>query len=112
MEMDKATSDNALKNLMQSLEADAAALQNNLNAVLSDAGCAPENKLRQLKKIRFQLVDGIHVTQQLLDKVDYVIREIKTALAAEAAANDQSFYMMKPAQPASSIKGMAPKLRK
>ncbi len=50
MEMDKATSDNALKNLMQSLEADAAALQNNLNAVLSDAGCVPENKLRQLKK--------------------------------------------------------------
>lgn len=88
MEMDKATSDNALKNLMQSLEADAAALQNNLNAVLSDAGCVPENKLRQLKKIRFQLVDGIHVTQQLLDKVDYVIREIKTALAAEAAAKD------------------------
>lgn len=112
MEMDKATSDNALKNLMQSLEADAAALQNNLNTVLSDAGCTPASQLRQLKKLRFQLVGSIHVTQQLLDKVDYVIREIKTALAAEAAAKDQSFYMMKPAQPASSINGIAPRLRK
>lgn len=45
--------------------------------LLNDETSSKEEQIRILRKQRYQLLDDIHDKQQILDELDYVIRETK-----------------------------------
>jgi DNA-binding transcriptional MerR regulator len=44
---------------------------------LWDTGCHQKEQIQILKKQRFKVLDDIHAKQQLLDRIDYIINDIK-----------------------------------
>lgn len=45
--------------------------------IIEKSNQSPDDKIRLLRRLRCKLLDDIHGMQQLLDKIDYLIIQIK-----------------------------------
>lgn len=52
---------------------------NHFLQLFDPAAGTKEEQIRMLKKQRYQLLDDIHQRQRLLDRLDYLIHEMKRA---------------------------------